>query len=419
MKKLLTIIFALSLVMAVSMPAAAIDDIDPAVAVNANDVQQATDQADLNTGTQVDADAVATGGSTAQDAQYAASDSLNGSGNDMSNNSDNSTTLTDSQNTDASMDNDNYTATWTDQSQDNDTYTATANDSFKTEDNDTYNATLTDQSQDNDTYNATLTDNSQDNSDQGNIDVAVDDINVSDVANDKSYDDNDLLDNKGGKIEVSDIANDKSQDNDDSSTNDSYNDNSQDNDDSSINTDVAVHDINVSDVANDKSDDDLLDVEGDINVSDIANDKSQDNDDNSTNDSNNTDNSINTDNSTDDDVAVAVAFDDVVDMEGNQAAAALGGFAIGINIDDIELDFATTTSTSVINQSQAGWSNMSADADADRGGNDAEAIAGFLSECHSVDADVYQNIGIMGATFSAGHFNNQANLNSLNVTVQY
>jgi len=372
MKKLLTIICALSLILAFSMPAAAIDDIDPNVAVGDYNAQASdhTDQ-NINTGT-IDNSETLSG--KAQDAKYAAMDNGQNGDNINTDNSDNSTSLTDSQNTDASVT--TNTTTNTDASNWQQDNSSADNNSDNSQDNDNYTATLTDQSQDNDTFTAT------DNSDQGNTDVKVKvhDINVSDVANDKS--DDDLLDNKGGTIEVSDIANDKSQDNDDN---------------------------------------DLLDNKGGtIEVSDIANDKSQDNDDNSTNDSYNTDNSINTDNSTDDDVAVDVAFDDVVDMKGNDAAAAFGGTAIALDIGDIELTLANTTSVSGIYQEQGDWSGMTSGADATgRGDDEADSFSGFLSECHSVNADVYDNIGIIGATFSAGHFNNQANLNSVNVTVQY
>jgi hypothetical protein len=129
--------------------------------------------------------------------------------------------------------------------------------------------------------------------------------------------------------------------------------------------------------------------------------------------SNNTDN---TDNSTN----VDVAFDDVADMQGADAAAALGGFAIAVDIDNLELNLASTTSTSQISQTQSAFS-PSATATASGGdvGDDVEASSGLYSKCLSVDTDIYDNIGVMGANFSAGNFNNQANLNSVNVTVQY
>jgi hypothetical protein len=389
MKKLFTIICAFSLIMAFTLPAMALDDIEDNQAGVAllGQTNQAQKGGEIdNDGLDVDTGDIASGnlsGNTTTtdngddvNVDVKTGDLLSGNTDDHSNNSTNTSDAdgTDVDVTTGDLLSNNDSHDWT--------QTNTATDSFKTEDND-----------------------------GTDVDVALDDINVSDIANDKSYDDNDLLDNKGGKIEVSDIANDKSQDNDDSSTNDSYNNNSQDNDDSSINTDVAVHDINVSDVANDKSDDDLLDVEGDIKVSDIANDKSQDNDDNSTNDSNNDDHSINTDNSEDNDVAVDVAFDDVVDMEGNDAAAAFGGTAIAVGIDDIELNLASTTSVSGIYQNSQYEANA--------GALFGEAETEFKSECLHVDAKVEGNTGITGANFSAGNFNNQANLNNVTMTIQY
>jgi hypothetical protein len=320
MKKLLTIICALSLVTAFSMPAAAIEDIEDnqagvALLGQTNQAQKGgeidNDGLDLDTGDIASGNL--SGNTTTTDdgddvnVDVKTGDLLSGNTDDHSNNS---TNTSDTDGTDVDV-----------TTGDIDLLSGNSDDDKLLSDNNT-------------TVNT-------DNSDQGNIDVAVDDINVSDVANDKSENDNDLLDNKEGTIEVSDIANDKS------------------------------------------------------------------------------DNSINTDNSEDNDVAVEVAFDDVVDMEGSVAAAALGGFAIGISIDDIELNLATTTSNSNITQNQGDWSNMSANATNSAPGDDAEAEAGFSSSCHSVDADVYDNVGIMGATFSAGHFNNQANMNSVNVTVQY
>jgi len=173
--------------------------------------------------------------------------------------------------------------------------------------------------------------------------------------------DNDLLDNKDGSIGVSDIANDK---------------HSEDNDllDNKNGT------IGVSDIANDKSDDDVLDNKnGTIDVSDIANDKSSH------------------DNET-------------VDMNDNMAAAAMGGFAIGVSIDDIELNLASTTSVTGISQSS--------DYDANALGL-AFVGSEFKSEDHCVKGKVFDNVGLTGVNFTAGHFNNNANLNNVTMTVQY
>jgi len=374
MRKLLTIVCALSLVIAFSMPASAIDDIEDNQAGVAllGQTNQAQKGGEIdNDGLDVDTGDIASGNSLdndTTDVDVTTGDLLSG-------------------NTD-------------DHSTDTDTYTATANDSFKTEDNDGTDVDVTTGD-----LLSNNTDNSLNDNDGTDVDVAATDvlndksdddlldnkegtIDISDVANDNS--DDDLLDNKEGTIEVSDIANDK---------------HTEDNDGTDV--DVAVDDINVSDVANDKSDDDVLDIEGDINVSDIANDKSQDNDDNSTNDSyndnsqDNDDSSINTD----------VAFDDVVDMKGNDAAAAMGGFAIAIDIDDIELNLASTTSVNGIYQ------NSEYEANAGLAFDDASTE--FKSECLHVDAEVYSNTGITGANFSAGNFNNQANLNSVTMTIQH
>jgi hypothetical protein len=290
MKKLFTIICALGLVMAFTVPAAAIDDIDPNVAVNSTATQ--VSDSNINTG-------------QAQDAQYAVMDSGNLSGTYTENDQD----VIGSNNT--KTENENYAAS----------------DSFKSEDND-------------------LLDN-KDGS-----------IGVSDIANDKHSEDNDLLDNKNGTIGVSDIANDKSDD------------------------DVLDNDgtIDVSDIANDKSDDDVLDNKnGTIDVSDIANDKSSH------------------DNET-------------VDMNDNMAAAAMGGFAIGVSIDDIELNLASTTSVTGISQSS--------DYDANALGL-AFVGSEFKSEDHCVKGKVFDNVGLTGVNFTAGHFNNNANLNNVTMTVQY
>ena len=120
-----------------------------------------------------------------------------------------------------------------------------------------------------------------------------------------------------------------------------------------------------------------------------------------------------------DETNVDVAFDDVNDLEGNEAAATMGGFAIAIDIEDIELNLASTNSMSAINQNSTFNPNeVKATNDGKKDG-DSGVWAGFESYCHSVDADVFENIGVFGANFSAGNFNNQANLNSVNVTVQY
>ena len=119
--------------------------------------------------------------------------------------------------------------------------------------------------------------------------------------------------------------------------------------------------------------------------------------------SNNTDKS---DNSTN----VDVAFDDVVDMNGAEAAAAFGGTAIAVDIEDIELNLASTTSLNGIYQ------NSEYEANAGLAFEDASTE--FESKCLNVDADVYSNTGITGANFSAGNFNNQANLNSVTMTIQ-
>jgi hypothetical protein len=202
------------------------------------------------------------------------------------------------------------------------------------------------------------TDNSINDNDGTDVDVAA-----TDVLNDKS--DDDVLDNKNGTIEVSDIANDKSV-----------------NDNDGTDVDVAVDDINVSDVANDKhsEDNDLLDnKDGSIDVSDIANDKSSH------------------DNET-------------VDMNDNMAAASMGGFAIGVSIDDIELNLASTTSVTGISQSS--------DYDANALGLGFVGSE-FKSEDHCVKGKVFDNVGLTGANFTAGHFNNNANLNNVTMTVQY
>jgi hypothetical protein len=352
MKKLLTIICALSLVLAFSMPASAIDDIEDNQAGVAllGQTNQAQKGGEIdNDGLDVDTGDIASGNSLdndTTDVDVTTGDLLSGNTDDHSNNS---TNTSDTDGTDVDV---------------------TTGDLLSNN-----------------------TDNSINDNDGTDVDVAA-----TDVLNDKS--DDDVLDNKGGTIGVSDIANDKSQDNDDNSIN-------TDNSDQG-NVDVAVDDINVSDVANDKSDDDVLDNKGgNIEVSDIANDKSQDNDDSSTNDSyndnsqDNDDSSINTD----------VAFDDVVDMKGNDAAAAFGGFALAIDIDDIELNLASTTSVNGIYQ------NSEYEANAGLAFDDASTE--FESKCLSVDASVYSNTGITGANFSAGNFNNQANLNSVTMTIQH
>jgi hypothetical protein len=336
MKKLFTIICALGLVMAFTVPAAAIDDIDPNVAVNSTATQ--VSDSNINTGqaqdaqyavmdsgnlsgtyTENDQDVIGSNNTKTENENYAASDSFKSEDNDLLDNKDGSIGVSDIANDKHSEDNDTITKT--------DTETYTAQDSFKSEDND-------------------LLDN-KDGS-----------IGVSDIANDKHSEDNDLLDNKNGTIGVSDIANDKSDD------------------------DVLDNDgtIDVSDIANDKSDDDVLDNKnGTIDVSDIANDKSSH------------------DNET-------------VDMNDNMAAAAMGGFAIGVSIDDIELNLASTTSVTGISQSS--------DYDANALGL-AFVGSEFKSEDHCVKGKVFDNVGLTGVNFTAGHFNNNANLNNVTMTVQY
>ena len=152
----------------------------------------------------------------------------------------------------------------------------------------------------------------------------------------------------------------------------------------------------------DNTDNDLVDQDGDQDVID------QDNTDNDLVDMDG-DNDVNDQKYGDNDLADN-------DMNDNVAAAAMGGFAIGVSIDDIELNLASTTSIAGIYQE----SNY--DSKAKAGfffGDDADARSTFESECHSVDASVYSNTGITGANFTAGNFNNSANLNNVTMTVQW
>jgi len=101
-----------------------------------------------------------------------------------------------------------------------------------------------------------------------------------------------------------------------------------------------------------------------------------------------------------------------VEMEDNQAAAAMGGFALAIEIEDIELNLASTTSVSGIYQE----SKFAPESLLGFSGEDG---VDFDASCNKVEASVYSNTGVTGATFTSGNFNNSANLNSVTMTVQY
>ena len=102
-----------------------------------------------------------------------------------------------------------------------------------------------------------------------------------------------------------------------------------------------------------------------------------------------------------------------VEMEDNQAAAAMGGTALAIEIEDIELNLAATTSYSGIIQE----SEFNAGSLFSLSGDDG--VDAFNDNCFKVEASVYSNTGITGANFTSGNFNNSANLNNVTMTVQY
>jgi hypothetical protein len=300
MKKLLTIFCALSLIMAFSVPAMALDDIEDNQAgvalLGQNNQAQKGGEID-NDGLDVD-----TG------------DILSNNSQDNSN-TNNTTTNTDSSNKDYSdnsnwqldkSDNSNWQQTNTDASNHDN---PVATDSFQSEDND-----------------------------GTDVDVAFDDIKLEDIANDKS--DDDVVDNKGGNMD-NDLVDNDSHDNDN----------------------------------------DLVDQDGD---QDVVDQKYGDND---------------------------LADND---MNDNMAAAAMGGFAIGISIDDIELNLAQTTSYSGIVQTSAFGA-----AATELGLFNDDAEVKYEGSCNRINASVYENTGIQAANFTAGNFNNSANLNSVTMTVQY
>ena len=186
-------------------------------------------------------------------------------------------------------------------------------------------------------------------------------------ADDQSIADNDLLDIDKTAV---DVLNDKSDDDvkDFDNVSDVYNDKSDD--------DVKDFD-NVSDVMNDKSDDDVKDFD---NNSDFANDKSQDNDN--------------------------------LSASAGEVAATTGGFAMSLDISDVNLAFTSSEQ----NLAQGNIYVSGAAAGGGLGGGEAESEFESFS---CVDVDVDNNLGITGVNVSGGSFNNQANMSSVNVTVQW
>jgi len=360
MKKLLTIVCALCLVMAFSMPAGAVDDIEDNQAAIAllGQTNQAQDDATVdNDGLDVDTGDIASGNSQDNDG----TDVDVTTGDLLSNNDDHS----DDDGTDVDV---------------------TTGDLLSNNDSNDDNST-----------NLCLDDNSDD----------------------------DLVDNKGGAMDNDLIDQDGDQDGIDTDIQDNETNiaskNSLDDNSDDDGTDVDVQDNNVEllsrnnlddnsdddlvDNKNGNMDNDLVDQDGDQDVID------QDNTDNDLVDQDNTDNDLVDNDSHDNDNDLADN-----DMNDNVAAAAMGGFAIGVSIDDIELNLASTTSIAGIYQ------ESKYDSKAEAGfflGDDADARSKFESECHSVDASVYSNTGITGANFTAGNFNNSANLNNVTMTVQW
>ena len=183
----------------------------------------------------------------------------------------------------------------------------------------------------------------------------------------------------------------------------------------------------------DESDDDFMDIDaGDDIASDNDNDLiDQDQTDNDLVDQDNTDNDLVDQDNTDNDLVDNDSHDndnDVVDVDQNQtdndladndmndnvAAAAMGGFALGIKIDDIELNLASTTNVAGITQISgfgAGAANL--------GFWNDDAEVKYEGSCNSIDASVYDNTGIQAANFTAGNFNNSANMNNVTMTVQW
>ena len=146
----------------------------------------------------------------------------------------------------------------------------------------------------------------------------------------------------------------------------------------------------------------------------------QDNTDNDLVDQDNTDNDVVDQDNTDNDVVDiddSSQDNDNLSASAGEVAATTGGFAMALDISDINLAF--TTSNQRLTQSNAYISG----AGASNGGllnvdSDAEAYSEFESfSC--VDQNVQDNIGITGVNASGGSFNNQANMSSVNVTVQW
>ena len=110
-------------------------------------------------------------------------------------------------------------------------------------------------------------------------------------------------------------------------------------------------------------------------------------------------------------------------MNGNEAAAAFGGFALAVDINDIQLNLASTTSTNLIFQ---GGGEFEADAEIDEvetddrnGGAYAAAAAGLMMQCTTVNTATYNNVGNTLVNAGAGNLNNQAGINSVTATIQY
>lgn len=107
---------------------------------------------------------------------------------------------------------------------------------------------------------------------------------------------------------------------------------------------------------------------------------------------------------------------DNVEMDDNKAAAAMGGFALALEIEDIELNLASTTSNSVINNGSTGILDFSPTVAGEMEDSEVEVKIG---SCLEIDGSVYDNTGLTGVNFSAGNFNSNANLNNVTMTVQY
>jgi len=273
-----------------------------------------------------------------------------------------------------------------------------------------------DVTQDNDGIDSTVGDvasgnfaNNTDKSDDDFIDADTT-TNIDDIASNNDYlsdnkyedeSDDDVVDNKAGIMDQ-DLVDNK--------------DGKMDNDLLDVDTEVKDNETNVAsknDILSnnkyeDESDDDVVDNKDGNMDNDLIDQDDTDNDlvDNK---GGNMDNDLVDNDSHDNDNDLADN-----DMNDNVAAAAMGGFALGIKIDDIELNLAATTNVSGIYQ------NSQFGAGAGQLGlfND-DASVEYEGNCNHIDASVYDNTGIQAASFTAGNFNNSANMNNVTMTVQW